>query len=197
MADFFVNMEPRQAQELQLLSRLAYDLRESRAGLLRHYEVGDEAALLERIVRGDLAEHPAYEHYLAARVLEHTRQAAREQMAGRQAPAVSHLLLREHIEECFSGQLAGGVELTQDALLVRLCNGIVLTAYVAAADEYAFVWQRGDDAATQQRIDTAPVHPGMVVHRHLDTGRVVADTITDPAAAPADNLGALLAQLLI
>lgn len=196
MADFFRDLEPEKAFELQSLSRLAYDLREARAGLLRFHDVDDEEGLLARITRGELPEHPAYEHYLAARVLEQTRQAAREGLAGREPPAILHLLLKARIGEHFAGRLAGDPFLTQDALVVPLPAGRVLTARVAAPREYAFTWQRGEEASTAEGIDTAPVHSGIAVHRHHADGRVVADTLTDPAADPADNLCAVIDLLL-
>ena len=41
----------------------------------------DEAALLSRIEAGEVDEHPAYEHYLAARILADTRDATRAALA--------------------------------------------------------------------------------------------------------------------
>ncbi len=83
MTSFFESLEPEVAEEIENLSRLAYEVRENRAVVLRSYAVPDEAALLENIRSGALAEHPAYEHYLAARILEDMRETARELMAQR------------------------------------------------------------------------------------------------------------------
>ncbi|MHB0982057.1 MAG: hypothetical protein ACYC02_01600 [Thiobacillus sp.] len=80
MANFFENLDPDVATELQLLSRLLYELRENRNAVLKPYAVADEAALLQHIQSGALAEHPAYEHYLAARILADTRESARAQL---------------------------------------------------------------------------------------------------------------------
>jgi hypothetical protein len=77
MANFFANLEHDAATELELLSKLIYELRENRNAVLRPYGAEDEAALLRQIQDRALAEHPAYEHYLAARILAETRETVR------------------------------------------------------------------------------------------------------------------------
>lgn len=81
MADFFDTFEPDDAIQLERLSRLIYELRESHKRILASYGVADEIALLEQIYTGKLAEHPAYEHYLSARVLSETRETVRAMVA--------------------------------------------------------------------------------------------------------------------
>lgn len=81
MADFFENIPPAAALELEKLTRLAYELREHHAAVLSEYDAGAAEGLLTRIVNGRIGEHPAYEHYLAARILDDTRQTARELIA--------------------------------------------------------------------------------------------------------------------
>lgn len=196
MADIYADLEPERAMALQSLARLAYDTREARAGLLRYHDVGDEEALLARIVDGVLPEHPAYEHYLAARILEQTRQAARAQIAGRHPLPVLHLAMRERVQADCAAHLAGEPQLTQDALVIRLSNGMTLTVHAASADEYSFSWQGDAGGSPQERIDTAPVHGGPAVHRHGPDGRIVPDTLTDPARDPGDNLCALVRVLV-
>lgn len=77
MADFFENLDYDEAAELDLLSKLIYELRENHHAVLRPYGAADEAALLQHIQDGAVAEHPAYEHYLAARILADTRETVR------------------------------------------------------------------------------------------------------------------------
>lgn len=77
MANFLENIEPERAAEVELLSQLIHELRQNRNAVLRLHGADDEAALLQQIVAGKVDEHPAYEHYLAARILEDIREAAR------------------------------------------------------------------------------------------------------------------------
>ncbi len=77
MREFFENLPYDAATEIEQLARLAYELRENRQAVLRYHGVADETALLQRIQSREIAEHPAYEHYLAARILADTREAAR------------------------------------------------------------------------------------------------------------------------
>jgi hypothetical protein len=80
MTSFFQNLPYEAAERIEQFSRLAFELRESRSHLLRSYGVEDEASLLELIRSGRLAEHPAYEHYLGARILADTRDAVRDEL---------------------------------------------------------------------------------------------------------------------
>ncbi len=83
MADFFEGLDYKVAEEVEGLSRVAYQLRENRRAILDGYRVADEAALLECIRTGSATEHPGYEHYLAARILDDTRKAVRSALADR------------------------------------------------------------------------------------------------------------------
>lgn len=75
------NLPPESAFEMERIARLIYEARENRRTVLAAMNVADEQSLLERIIDGSVNEHPAYEHYLAARILGDTHQAARELMA--------------------------------------------------------------------------------------------------------------------
>lgn len=195
MADFFRDLDPQVAMDLEQLSRVAYELREARAGLLRYHEVADEQALLARLVGGQLPEHPAWEHYLAARIMEQARQAARLQIAGKEVPLPVHLQLKDLLDVGYTGQLAGPVVLTQDALVVPLPAGVQLTVRWAAPDEYSFAWQNAD-GSRQACIDTAPLHPGWSSHLHLADGQVVDDPLTRAGADADVNLRAVMTALL-
>jgi len=81
MADFFENLGYDEATEIELLSRLVYELRENRNAVLKPYGAADAAALLQKIQAGAVGEHPAYEHYLAARVLADVRESARARLS--------------------------------------------------------------------------------------------------------------------
>lgn len=83
MSEFFESIAFETATEIEQLARLAYELRENRQAILRSHETTDEAALLQKIQTGEVAEHPAYEHYLAARILADTRETARAVLAER------------------------------------------------------------------------------------------------------------------
>lgn len=81
MANFYDDFEPEDAIQLEQLSRLIYELRENRSTILKGYGVADEIALLEQIYTGAVPEHPAYEHYLSARILSDTRETVRAMLA--------------------------------------------------------------------------------------------------------------------
>lgn len=83
MASFFENLDPDTAEEIEQLSRLVYELRENRSTVLTMHGAENEADLLQRIQDGWVAEHPAYEHYLAARILADTRETVRAMLAER------------------------------------------------------------------------------------------------------------------
>ena len=74
-------LTPEVALELEPLSRLVYEARETRRQVLDAVGASDEASLLARIAAAEIGEHPAYEHYLAARILADTHEAARKAVA--------------------------------------------------------------------------------------------------------------------
>lgn len=80
MSNFFDRLPLQSADELEQLSRLQYELRESHKALLRPYDVANEALLLEKIAAGELSEHPAYEHYLGARTIALAQEEVRSQL---------------------------------------------------------------------------------------------------------------------
>jgi hypothetical protein len=107
-----------------------------------------------------------------------------------------HLALGAAIETSFTDDLASPVEQKQDALIIRLKNGVTLDVRYAAADAYSLRWAYGD---AESGIDTAPLHRGLATfpnHFHDAGGRIVADPITRPDAPPEDNLHRLIRALL-
>ncbi|MGE5471641.1 MAG: hypothetical protein ACM3X0_12650 [Bacteroidota bacterium] len=212
MDNFFRNVALEDAQNIEQAARLIFELRENRAALLMPYAVADEAALLVAIAAGQQPEHPTYERYLSARILERTRQTLRRELAGQVAPgsslapasgeatedaAVHHFELKEALEKRYADRLDGEPQLMQDALALCFAGGLIVELRVAAADHYAFSWLWGD---AELRIDTAP-RPGATgvpaSHFHDADGMLRDDPVTQPGRAPLDNIAALLDALLV
>lgn len=107
-----------------------------------------------------------------------------------------HLDLAAYIDEHFQANLDAPVETKLDALIVRLDNGTVLEARIAAPDAYAIAWAWGE---AELRIDTAPLHRQLATfpnHLHQADGSVVADQLTRVGADPSDNLSRVLEAIL-
>lgn len=80
MADFFDGMDFDDVGHMEQLSRLIFEFRMSRDVVLKQYEVADAAALLEKIKKGQVEEHPAYEHYLSLKILDDMRETLRSEL---------------------------------------------------------------------------------------------------------------------
>lgn len=80
MTNFFQNVPSEAAQQIDSLSRILYDLREDRKRILSAYGVTEEDRLLAMIAEGEVGEHPAYDHYIAAKTLAQTRTTIWEQL---------------------------------------------------------------------------------------------------------------------
>lgn len=109
-----------------------------------------------------------------------------------------HFELATVVETAFPKQLEAPLEQKQDALIIRLKNGVVLTVHYAADDAYSLHWNH-DASGLEARIDTAPLHRDLATfpnHFHNPGGHVSADPITRPDATPADNLQRLIGALL-
>lgn len=107
-----------------------------------------------------------------------------------------HLELESLIQSAFGDDLGTPVELKQDALLVRLRNGVALDVRYAAPAAYSLRWSYGD---AESAIDTAPLHRDLATfpnHLHDADGRVLADPITQPGAPPLENIQKLIRALL-
>lgn len=77
---FFKNVPEELAFELESLSRLLYELKNSRTKIYVAYQVNDEDELLNKIIQRQLAEHPAYNDYLGLCTIGQTIQAVREEI---------------------------------------------------------------------------------------------------------------------
>ena len=141
-----------------LFAKTSYQLRESRKAVLQRYAVDSEAALLERIRQGELAPHPAYEHYLSALIIEQNRAQIRAEMAahlvpGADLPLISvHLLFRDKLETHYAARLAEPVRMAQDALLLSFDTGLMLEVRYCNRREYSIMWCLGE---LERRLDTA------------------------------------------
>lgn len=80
MDSIYDTLPPEAAMEVQQLARLIYETRENRRSVLAAAGAASAEELLAHIAAGTVAEHPAYEHYLAARILADTHDAARQAM---------------------------------------------------------------------------------------------------------------------
>jgi hypothetical protein len=83
MNPIYDTVPPQDALELEQVARLIFEWRENRRKVLNAVGASDEAELLARIARGDIDEHRAYEHYVAARILAYTHAAARQVVGSR------------------------------------------------------------------------------------------------------------------
>ena len=80
MTNYFERLPLAGAEQLEQLSRLLFELRENRKTVLRRHGVDSEEALLDLVREGSVAEHPGYDDYLGACILDATREAVRSQM---------------------------------------------------------------------------------------------------------------------
>ncbi|MBI3144726.1 MAG: hypothetical protein HYZ18_05540 [Pseudogulbenkiania sp.] len=76
--NFFRDVDAALALQVDALSKLMYELRESHRQILARYAVADADALLDAIRQHSVAEHPPYEDYLSARQLQQHYQQARD-----------------------------------------------------------------------------------------------------------------------
>jgi len=81
MEDFFEGMDQDDAELINSLSRVAYELRENRKQLFEQHGVENEMTLLDKITAGEIPEHPAYEHYLSAGILAATQVVIRDELS--------------------------------------------------------------------------------------------------------------------
>lgn len=192
------------AEALQALyAKTVYLLRESRKEVLRHNAVDSEAALLEKIRNREIDEHPAYDHYLSALILEQTRMQMRtemmEQFSGAPAaPDVSmHLIFKEKLERHYADRMSEPVRLAQDALMLSFDTGLMMEVRYVSREEFSINWSWGD---AELRMDTAPLHADCATfpaHVHDDSGTIKSGRMPDSGLDDWRNFSGLLDALLL
>ncbi|MEO6352626.1 MAG: hypothetical protein ABIO19_12555 [Burkholderiaceae bacterium] len=183
------SIEAANAEDLQALyAKTAYLLRESRKEVLRQYAVDSEAALLEKIKNGKLSEHPAYEHYLSALILDQTRMQVRAEMMEQFGDALivqaepvvcMHLIFKENLEEHYAERMVEPVRMAQDALTLSFDTGLMMEVRYFSNQEYSINWSWGD---AELRMDTAPMHVSCAtfpLHVHDENDVVRAGPMAD------------------
>ena len=197
--------KPMSAETLQaLFAETNYRLRESRKSILQRYAVKSEAALLAQIRQASVAEHPAYELYLSALIVEQTRMQIRAEMVSQlehaneaDLPSISvHWGLKEKLQAHYALRLVEPVQMAQDALMLSFDTGLSMEVRYFSRQEYSIMWHSGD---FELRIDTAPTHPDCSTfphHLHREDGTLAPDAATSPGTDCWLNLCGLLDRLL-
>lgn len=80
MTNYYERLPLPGAEQLEQLSRLLFELRENRKAVLRRHGVDSEEALLNLVREQAITEHPGYDDYLGACILDATREVVRSQM---------------------------------------------------------------------------------------------------------------------
>ncbi len=109
---------------------------------------------------------------------------------------MQHYALKQAIDVQFAQAMIEPAELCQDALLVRLQNGVTMELRIASAEEYSIGWRWGD---AELRIDTAPMHPQLSTfpnHLHDGEDQLLPDPFTHPGRDPWDNVRSVITVLI-
>lgn len=80
MSNFFENIPYEDAEHIDRITKLTFELRENRLEVLKRQGVADEAQLKQAIIEGTVAEHPGYEDYLSASIIDATREVIRDDL---------------------------------------------------------------------------------------------------------------------
>lgn len=200
-------MDSENAEALQeLYAKTAYMLRESRKEILKQYAVECETDLLEKIKNSEVNEHPAYDHYLSALILDQTRMQVRAEMlmqfgetpAGFVAPvACLHLIFKEILEEHYADRMVEPVRLAQDALTLSFDTGLMMEVRYFSDEAYSINWSWGD---AELRMDTAPMHANCAsfpLHVHDENGIVRSAPGAIPGLDGWRSFSGLLDTLLL
>lgn len=104
--------------------------------------------------------------------------------------------LGDEVVERFGEHLLAAPQITHDALLLEFANGVRLQSRFGAPGEYCLSWRFG---GLEQRIDTAPVHPGLATfpnHLHDADGLARPDPLTRVDRPAIENIVAVIEVLL-
>ena len=80
MSNFFENIPYEEAEHIDRITKLTFELRENRLQVLERHGVADEAQLKQAIIEGAVPEHAGYEDYLSASILDATREVIRDDL---------------------------------------------------------------------------------------------------------------------
>lgn len=80
MSNFFDNIPYEEAEHIDRMTKLAFELRENRLEVLDRHGVADEAQLKQAIIAGTAPEHAGYEDYLSASIIDATREIIRDDL---------------------------------------------------------------------------------------------------------------------
>lgn len=83
MDPIYSTIPPEDALEIEQIARLMYEVRAARDETLARLGAADADQALACIRSGELPEHPAYEHYLSARILADLATRVRADLAAR------------------------------------------------------------------------------------------------------------------
>ncbi|MDA8328770.1 MAG: hypothetical protein M0Z83_07360 [Betaproteobacteria bacterium] len=80
MNDFFKGVSYEDAEHINSITKLSFELRENRLQVLGRHGVSGEVQLKGAIIEGVVPEHPGYEDYLSASILNMAREAIRQDL---------------------------------------------------------------------------------------------------------------------
>jgi len=83
MDPIYSTLPPADALEIEQIARLMYEVHTARDDVLARVGAADPEQALACISKGELPEHPAYEHYLSARILADLAIQVRADLAAR------------------------------------------------------------------------------------------------------------------
>ena len=80
MNPFFEKIPYEEAEHIDRITKLSFELRENRLLVLERHAATNEAQLQQALLDGTVPEHPGYESYLSASILATIREAIRAEL---------------------------------------------------------------------------------------------------------------------